>query len=99
MWSMFEIRGWTPGTQAQQARFRNYYLGGSRETLEANRPYHLESEVIGSRVSLWIDGVEVAKTLLLDPLRNADRSASGVALVPTLRSKTSQCEVRSPVCL
>jgi hypothetical protein len=68
MWSMFEIRGWTPGTQAQQARFRNYYLGGSRETLEANRPYHLESEVIGSRVSLWIDGVEVAKTLLLDPL-------------------------------
>lgn len=67
-WSMFEIRGWTPGSQEQQARFRNYYVGGSRDTLQANRSYHLEAAVVGSRINLWIDGVEVATTVLPEPL-------------------------------
>jgi len=66
--SMFEIHGWTPGTQEQQASWRTYYVGGSRETLQPNRSYHLEAVVLGSRIDLWIDGVEVASALLPEPL-------------------------------
>ncbi len=66
---MFSIREWSPGMQAsqitgEQSRWIPYSVGGDRSNLRAGRAYRLEVSVSGSRLSLSIDGVTVASTVL-----------------------------------
>lgn len=68
-WSMFAIRKWAPSmVPGEQPRWDTLDAGGERKNLLPNRPYHLDLQLMGSRVRLSVDGVDVAATQLRESL-------------------------------
>jgi hypothetical protein len=61
--SAFIIRDW------DGSRWNDYAMSGLRSSLEANKVYKLTVTVLGSRVKLFVDGVEVAQAVLPFALR------------------------------
>jgi hypothetical protein len=74
--SMFVIRSW-PWNTGPDSRAQAFIMGGSRATLRAERSYHLEAVILASQVRLKIDGIEVARVFLPEPL--PARRAVGVS--------------------
>lgn len=65
--ALFSIREWIPGPSSPSSgggRWSNLQLGGDRSNLAPGVPYELSAEIIGSRVSLDVDGVRVAEATL-----------------------------------
>jgi len=67
-WSMFSIREWLPSaSSAEQSRWVTFDASGDRRNLKPGKSYHLEAQLLGSRVSLSVDGVAVASARLPGP--------------------------------
>lgn len=76
---MFSIREFGPsdGGAPGEAGWSNFEIAGDRANLTPKRTYHMEANVVGSKVALTIDGVHVASTVL----RNAaSRRSSQVGI-------------------
>lgn len=70
---MFDIREWIPGGQqktgaTESGRWIFYTSTGDRNNLKADVPYKLEVMLSGSRVTLYINEVQVAVANLQTPL-------------------------------
>jgi hypothetical protein len=67
-WALFSIREWL-STGSREGRgevphWAPYAVGGDRANLKVGRGYQLEATLLGSRVTLLIDGVHVASANL-----------------------------------
>lgn len=64
--AMFGIREWLPGGTPQQGggTWKNWKLGGNRANLKPNVLYGVGVRVLGSSVTLDVDGVEVVTATL-----------------------------------
>ncbi len=56
--SMFSVRSFVGG------RWNNHAVAGERANLESGRDYELKVRVVGSRVTVTVDGVDVIVTVL-----------------------------------
>ena len=64
--AMFGIREFGSQKTANQAWW-NYRLGGERQNLKANQPYHLEVRLRGANVVLLVDDVNVGSAEVTSP--------------------------------
>lgn len=68
-WAMFNIREWLPSaSSAEQSRWFTFDSSGDKGNLKGNQKFHVEAELLGSRITLSIDGVAVATTRLPGPI-------------------------------
>ena len=68
-WQMFSIREWLPASAPQQTTsdWKPYEIVGDRANLKANVPYDISISLIGSNISLDVDGVQVITATLPTP--------------------------------
>jgi hypothetical protein len=62
--SLCSVRAWNPGTSqgtagAQSPRWIDYQLVGQQSNLKANHDYRLETTLLGSQVTVSVDGVSL----------------------------------------
>jgi hypothetical protein len=70
-YNMFNIREWIPvSSNLEQSRWFTFDSSGDKSNRKSKIKYHLEAELIGSRINLAVDGVSVAFARIAGPIPN-----------------------------
>jgi hypothetical protein len=99
--ALFAIREWHPGAQGAQApadqpRWVPYMVGGDRSFLRAGQLYNLKVALLGSRLTLEIDGVSVAAAYVRSPFNTPRPTGIWCLNHSTVRVTNFRVEAEKP---